>query len=118
MRSVSCCALRVLAEGEVEASASWAEEPGEHRWLFSRLDDDRVRVQVPSFPDSWPEAPDDAGEVLIDETCALQDLIRGVAAGARRVLDEHGEKAYRDKWVEHDFPRDDLEALEAARLLL
>ncbi len=106
-------AVRRLIEGDDEARASWAEEPGEYRWLFSRAGD-QVRVRVLSFPGLWSDAADSEGEALIDVTCSLEDLIEGIAAGARRVLESHGEEGYREKWVDHDFPLEHLEALEAA----
>ncbi len=60
-----------------------------------------LRVRILAYDDS----PDDAGKVIFDERCDFRAFVAAVASGARRVLEEHGEAGYREKWVEHPFPR-------------
>jgi hypothetical protein len=102
-----------LARGAENARASWDEEPGEYRWIFNRTGE-RVRVRVLAFPE-WRaimDAPDEDGEMLLDASCAVGELIAAIAAGARKVLHEWGEDGYEAKWVDHPFPSRELEALE------
>lgn len=106
-------AARLLVEGDTTASASWAEEPGEYRWIMERSGP-KVRVRIVGFPELWSDAPLEEGEVLLDASCELRELLTALAAGARQVLDAHGEAGYREKWVDHAFPLEHLEALEAA----
>jgi hypothetical protein len=98
-------ALVSLTRGSTHARASWDQEPGEYRWVFSRRDQ-QVRVQVLYLPE-WrgvADASDDQGEVVLDGVCTLTALSEAVTNAAQRVLDRYGEAGYRAKWVQHDFP--------------
>lgn len=44
-------AIAELQDGEESSVASWEEEPGEYRWVFSRNDED-VSLQVLAYKDS------------------------------------------------------------------
>lgn len=105
-------ATRLLLEGSDLERVSWAEEPGEYRWVLER-DGDDLRIRILTFDDLWSGLPDSAGAEQFDATCPLDAFRAAVAAGARRVLDEHGARGYREKWIEHEFPTEDLAALEA-----
>lgn len=91
---------------------SWAEEPGEYRWVFDSTSE-TVSVRLLEFAELWGGKPDEEGQVLMAETCPVRSLRRAIAAGARAVLDEWGEVGYRQKWGEHDFPTAALSLLEA-----
>lgn len=100
-----------LAEAASTIRVSWAEEPGEFRWVLDRSGD-RLAVRVLWFDALWGSDPDENGTVLLDATCSLVAFQRAIASGARAVLDEWGEDGYRAKWIEHDFPTARLVELE------
>lgn len=103
-----------LVQGDASARVSWALEPGEIRWLFARSGSS-VAVRVLSFSDDYLDQPaDDLGEDEIDGTVPLRSLAEAVAAGARAVLEEHGESGYKERWIEHPFPTATLAELELA----
>lgn len=102
-----------LGQAESTVRVSWAEEPGEFRWVLDRVGDD-VAVRVLWFDSLWGGEPDEKGRVLLDERCSLDDFRRAVAHGARAVLAEWGEEGYRNKWAEHEFPTAALTRLEAS----
>jgi hypothetical protein len=113
-------AMLKLTQGAAEARASWWEEPGEYRWVFSvapldvslRLQDTRLRLlEFPHMPGAV-EAPDEKGHPLIEGDCSLVELVGAVAACARRTLEEHGVNGYEAKWHMHPFPGEDLALLE------
>jgi hypothetical protein len=107
-------AVLAVAEGAATARASWDEEPGEYRWLLD-LDGTELRVRLLDFRE-WRgvvESPDEEGEVLFDQRCDLNEFGAAVVAAARGVIDEYGIDGYREKWVEHDFPLEQLTRLEA-----
>jgi hypothetical protein len=106
-------AVRLLVEGDTSARASWAEEPGEYRWLLDRSNG-LVRVRIVALADIYDDAPNEAGELIFDESCDFRAFVAATASGARRVLEQHGETGYREKWVDHPFPTEHLLALEAA----
>ena len=106
-------AVRLLVEGDQSARASWAEEPGEYRWMLE-LSSDILRVRILVLADIYDDLPDDAGKVVFDESCDFRAFVAAIARGARKVLEEHGEDGYRAKWVDHEFPTEHLGALEAA----
>lgn len=106
-------AALLLPESESALRISWAEEPGEYRWVLDPSGD-RLSVRVLWFDALWGSDPDEAGRVLMEATCSVVGFRRAIAAGARAVLDEWGEAGYREKWVDHDFPTAELLELERA----
>src|SRR5262245_63524255 len=47
-----------MVEGQPEATASFAEEPGEYRWRFFRKEPDRILIRILDFPELWGDRPD------------------------------------------------------------
>jgi hypothetical protein len=50
-----------MVEGQPEATASFAEEPGQYRWRFFRKEPDRLRIRILDFPQLWGNHPDERG---------------------------------------------------------
>ena len=105
-------AVGVLLEGAEQARCSWAEEPGEYRWIFDRAGSD-VRLRVLALPDDDPRKPDDRGQVVFDSTAPLREIADAIADGAQKVLDEYGEDEYLRLWAQHPFPLRHLELIQA-----
>jgi hypothetical protein len=105
-------AIGLLLEGAEQARCSWAEEPGEFRWVFDRASTD-VRLRVLAFPSDNPRQPDDSGRVIFQTTAPLRDVAGAIASGAQTLLDEHGEEEYGRRWALHPFPVGQLELIRA-----
>lgn len=104
-------ATAALHQAQSTVRVSWAEEPGEFRWVLDRSGD-QLSIRVLWFDSLWGPDPDEKGKLLLHATCLLTAFQRAIAFGARAVLDEWGEAGYRAKWIEHDFPADALGELE------
>jgi hypothetical protein len=50
-------AVALVVEGAPEARCSWDEEPGEYRWIFTRVGN-AVDLRVLSFREMWSDEPD------------------------------------------------------------
>jgi len=103
----------LLPSAESTIRVSWAEEPGEFRWVLDRTGD-QLAVRILWFDALWGSDPDEKGKALLNATCSLVAFQRAIASGARAVLDEWGEAGYREKWIDHDFPTATLVELESA----
>lgn len=103
---------RVL-DGDTDARCSWWEEPGESRWIFVR-DHQRVSLQILEFDRLWSDEPDENGRVIFQTSQPPHTVALAFAAGAAACLNAWGLQGYREKWVDHDFPVDQLAAIEAA----
>jgi len=108
-------ALSTILGGASESRASFVEEPGEYRWIFTRVAPDQLRVQILWFDELWNDMPDDRGKPVFDATCRLRTFAGAVLAASQRVLEEFGIDGYRDKWIKHEFPL--AEQAELERLL-
>lgn len=104
-------AMLKIALGDEKARCSWEEEPGEYRWILTR-DGERLRVQILAFPDLYDNSPDEQGRPVLDAETYVRPVIAAVVRGAERVLAEHGASGYREKWVDHDFPSEELQQLK------
>lgn len=96
-------AVWCIGTGDAEARASWAEEPGEYRWVFQR-EDDRVRLEILAFEELYGNRPDSHGASVFVTEQPLGVVLDAFLRGAETVLAEWGEVAYRERWVDHDFP--------------
>ena len=101
----------VLCWPGVDSRAVFVEEPGEYRWRFVAAGEDRVVVKIIEFPD-WGGKEDEAGKVIFEAECRRLDLGRAMAAELRRLHGTLGDRGYREKWVNHDFPTARLAAIE------
>ncbi|GAA1509463.1 hypothetical protein [Nocardioides humi] len=106
-------ATLALARGAAEVRVSWAEEPGEFRWVLQARGA-QVDVRVLWFDSDWNRLPDERGKVRLTATCDLRSFCQAIAAGTQAVLDQHGEVGYGKKWVLHDFPTEALRELQTA----
>ena len=79
-------ALATLVAGRTEARCSWEQEPG--------------------------GLADDHGRRVFETREPLAEIVRAITDGAARVLAEHGEAGYLDKWVLHALPTAELNALQ------
>lgn len=105
-------AVAAIAEGALEARASWTEEPGEYRWVLIRHGD-TAAVEIRRF-DDWNDRPDEEGDLVFASSQPVARLARAVLRAADEVLDRYGPEEYRAKWVEHEFPVDSVERLRLA----
>jgi hypothetical protein len=102
-----------LARGATEVRFAWAEEPGEFRWVLVRLGRS-LSVRVLWFEDGpWSSVPDERGRELLAAACDPKAFWTAIANGARAVRDEMGTDGYKQRWVAHDFPSEQLDELLA-----
>ena len=100
-----------LVEGQPEATASFAEEPGEYRWRFFRKEPDRLLIRILDFPQLWGDRPDEEGKVLFETECRLRTFAGAVLSESQRLLEKHGREGYLGMWHEHEFPLEKQERL-------
>jgi len=103
-------AVTRMAEGQAAAVASFAEEPGEYRWRFTRIEPDRLGIRVLEFPQLWRNRPDDEGKVLFDAECRLRTFAGAVLSESQRLFETHGLEGYLGMW-RRDFPLEKQERL-------
>ncbi len=101
-----------LLEGEPEATASFAEEPGEYRWRFVRRGPGRLLVRILEFPQLWGDRPDQEGKPVLEAECRLRTFAGAVLSESQRLLEEHGAEGYFERWAQHEFPLEKHERLQ------
>lgn len=100
-----------LVEGQPEATASFAEEPGEYRWRLRRKEPDRLLIRILEFPRLWRDRPDEEGTPLLDAECRLRTFAGAVFSESQRLLENPGQEGYVSAWVNHEFPLENHETL-------
>ena len=103
-----------IVSGAHAVSVGFDEEPGEFRWAIVRESAQTVRVTVLSFPKLWANRPDAEGEAMLTFACDADDFGAAVWLAATRVRNAWPGEAYREQWLEHDFPTNALALLEIA----
>lgn len=99
-------AVNRIVAGAREAECVWAEEPGFDRWHFVR-EEDRVALRVFAVEDDV----EGESELVFQTRQTLPALGDAFLRGAQTVLNDYGPERYRNKWVEHPFPTEELELL-------
>ncbi len=105
-------AILRIAQGEKYSYAIFAEEPGEYRWKFSKVNDAEVSVEILEF-DDWKgfRQSDDKGKIILKFECSLLTLVRRTIICLSEVLNKHGLDGYAEKWKMHEFPLKDYNKL-------
>jgi hypothetical protein len=104
-------AMNHLLSGGKEARFSFDEEPGEYRWILNSILGGGLALKILAFPQLWGDKPDTEGRIVLDATCQMRVFAEAVMVSLNRLLEEHGLKGYREKWVEAEFPVEDYRIL-------
>lgn len=105
-------AVADLLAGAEAARCSWAEEPGEYRWVFHQSDG-VVGVQILWFGDNQEGEPDESGINKFATSLPLIDLATAIAEGASKVLTKYGSEGYFQQWARAPFPETLLSTVQA-----
>jgi hypothetical protein len=97
-------AVAAALRGHPHATASFAEEPGEYRWIFEPLAEGRVSVRILEFEEMWGGRPDKDGKVISNAECRLRTFAGALLSELQRLESTYGLAGYREKWVRYDFP--------------
>lgn len=98
-------AVSALAAGADDARCTWAEDPGEFRWILRRAGS-AVLVRIVHVASRVTDPLDDDGHTVWEGTVPLQDLVRALVDASGPVL-EH---------VADPVAHDDVAGLEALLL--
>jgi len=101
-----------ISQGDSTTRCSWADEPGEWRWIMTR-DGRDVSLRILWFDGRHPPRADEHGELIYQTRQDVGVFARAIALGASRTLADNGEDGFRDRWG-HPFPTRKLEVLQAA----
>ena len=93
-----------IVQGNDEATVLFMEEPGEYRWLFKRMSEEKLSVQILWFDEASSNRSDLEGKVILETECRLRTFAGAILSASQQVLVMYGLEGYREKWVHHDFP--------------
>jgi hypothetical protein len=115
LRELAEATLR-LADGAPEATVTFMDEPGEHHLVLEQRAGGELYIAVRWFADwaSWGMHPSDRFETVLAARTTVRRLRHQVLNVLWRLLEEHGVDRYKAQWVQHDFPLDAYERLQAA----
>jgi hypothetical protein len=97
-------AVNELINGKQKVYANFDNEPGEYRLIFENLGDN-IKLTILEFPSLWSNDPDEKGKKVFETMITLFELTNSIYQAANNVLQEYGEVGYKEKWIEHDFPK-------------
>ncbi|MEM6293240.1 MAG: hypothetical protein AAGA54_18340 [Myxococcota bacterium] len=89
-----------------EGRCSFAEEPGEYRWMFNA-----AGLRILWFPETYRNRPNSEGEVVFEVACSGLELARAIERCASDVERRYGSESYRTLWRAHPFPGERLAEL-------
>ena len=99
-----------LVEGGEREWFLWHDEPGEHRWIINRADDELL-IRILWFDDAFKALPDEGGTEVFQCRCRLANFTTEVLACGRKLLTEHTAEGYCDEWGS-EFPEEEFGRLE------
>ena len=102
------CLVQLL-QGYEYAWCHWEDDPGGHRWVFTR-DGSNVHIKILRFPDSFVGygAPEEWADSYFETACSLLKFATKARNEARRLLHERGVDGYGRR---RKFPVSEYEAL-------
>ena len=85
-------------------TVKFQEEPGEYRWILTRLTKDRLNIRILWFGNSFSTQIDEEGKVIFEAECRLRTFAGAVLSASQKLLEEYGMEGYKEEWVNHEFP--------------
>lgn len=102
-----------ILEGAESVRFSFDDEPGEHRWIIQAKEtNEALQVRVLWFDDICCALPDEAGVEVFRCYSTRRAFAGEIRAALREVLQRHGMKGYKRRWVNARFPIKRLRQLE------
>src|SRR5262249_49752251 len=109
-------AIIAMVRGASRTTASLAEEPGEHVWVFESPTKGRVRIRIFEFRDRWRgRTSETGGHLVFDADCRLRALLPAMMRAVDRLHEKWGDAGYLAEWGNFSFP---TEARSELRTLL
>ena len=106
-------AARGLLRGLPQVTFGFIQEPGEHRLVLSRRNDE-AEVRAYRLPEMFASGVE-RGELVLVAPCTVRSFTNTAINCLRHVLDEHGEEEYLRRWKGHPFPMRELDDLLSLR---
>jgi len=108
-------AANLLLKGAPDAKVIAMDEPGEHLIHLQSSDAIHLSIEVRRFRDwaSWNMITEKEFDVAFQCHETILNFSTGVFDNATRILEEHGIKGYKDKWIQNDFPIDEYRRLKS-----
>lgn len=105
-----------IVNGAHEVTVTFMDEPGEHQLVIRREAESNVALQV-RWHDDWhnPGMGISDYNVLLSCVTRLAHLRGQVLSALNRILEEHGEVGYKERWGNHEFPLEQLRKLQASQ---
>jgi hypothetical protein len=85
------------------------EEPGGTVWSLEKKNNDEVLIRIVSYENMSPKKDI---RIEINEVCQISDLVKVIVDELGRLLKTHGVEGYKEKWVNHEFPLTEYQALK------
>lgn len=102
LQELSKAAL-LLCKGNHFAEVTFVDEPGEHRFLFKKIEDDEFELVVHWYKD-WPTERQNPDEIILCTRISPQELRKEVLDILWKIDQKYGPAKYREMWINHDFP--------------
>ncbi|WP_221029978.1 hypothetical protein [Actomonas aquatica] len=102
-----------VVRGTGEVSFSFAEEPGEYRWILRKQSPGHHRLTLLEFDKLWGNRPDSAGTLLGEFTFESVEFGGMVLRTLAEVERMYGVSGYKERWVQYDFPHTEFATLRA-----
>ena len=94
----------------------FAEEPGEHSLIISKLDKEKIKVEI-FWSDEWEDIREayktqTKKELLYSDTDTLKNFAVVICVGIDSLLERHTLVEYKEKWSLFEFPLDKYKQLQ------
>ena len=102
-------ASTALLLGANEIIFKWQEEPGEHRWLLLKENDELI-IKILFFNNEFNNKENESGKLVFETRVSLIEYFRSLIRGIDRLIYNIGTDEYYKLW-NYEFPIDKLDKL-------
>ncbi|MDM8557363.1 hypothetical protein [Candidatus Parabeggiatoa sp. HSG14] len=81
-----CKALYEIICGKEYSQAIFTEEPGEYRWVFKKINNDSMKLQILEYDDLWLGLPDEDGKLIYEDKFKIKRFVQAFIRGINRLL--------------------------------
>ncbi len=115
LRELAAAALALHA-GADRVTVTFMAEPGEHQMLLERSENGDLAAEIRHYRDwaSWGFASSGEYETVFKASTSVASFLEQVKDALEGLHWRYGVAEYQARWIEHDFPLEELERLRAA----
>ncbi|WP_298758269.1 hypothetical protein [uncultured Psychroserpens sp.] len=103
----------IFIQDEKAKRIIFMDEPGEHHLIISRISEKEIEFEIRWYDDwtDWNAIEDEKFTSVLSGKTTKSNYVNEIRNVLKNIWEKYGEESYKEKWINHEFPKRELEKL-------